>query len=556
MKKKLDIKRRIKARYGIKMNQEYRETVIKKSSKQDSAFVANIENYKPTYGEYVRNKDVDYEAIVCIASNNRFEYLTLMLDKLYNTETKNKFLIIVINDGSTDVRYDSLKEKYSELVFLENEDPNGKFMYWKTITSLFKEASKYKTNMLIQLDDDFLPCNNFIDISIDLFYKKKHESLKNDNIGAIAIHTCGHDQWNSIRWGLKYWIDGGGIYDIKFIKSINYQINEIPLSRWKNKPELSAGVWQQISKRLNDFNYIIFRYEKSLVYHLGYNFSKLNNVERNNNEQLITLNYIDDMKKILLAGPWVGEFGWELFCWIGYVRRKSKEFDETIVLCRPDKIYLYEDFATKIINFDSPFSKSNMWMGEIDENKLNNIIKNINYSYHLKPFNIGFGIDGNNDFYLSEEFKKQDHIKYDSDVITKKYDILVHPRNKIIGNKRNWNVDNWKLLIDKLKEKYSVALIGGDESFFIDGVDDYRNVDIKSLVSLMKNSKLVVGQSSGPLHLASLVGTPHFVWSDSSNKLRYEKYWNPHETKVYFFDKEGWNPNTETIKNEIYQILK
>ena len=31
--------------------------------------------------------------------------------------------------------------------------------------------------------------------------------------------------------------------------------------------------------------------------------------------------------KTLIAGPWVGEFGWELAAWQGYIRALSKNFD-------------------------------------------------------------------------------------------------------------------------------------------------------------------------------------------------------------------------------------
>ena len=36
--------------------------------------------------------------------------------------------------------------------------------------------------------------------------------------------------------------------------------------------------------------------------------------------------------KILLAGPWVGEFGWELFCWQGFLRKLSKQYDKVITI--------------------------------------------------------------------------------------------------------------------------------------------------------------------------------------------------------------------------------
>ena len=56
--------------------------------------------------------------------------------------------------------------------------------------------------------------------------------------------------------------------------------------------------------------------------------------------------------KRLIAGPWVGEFGWELFAWQAYIRSLADNFDETIVLCRPSSQPLYQDFATKFIDIN------------------------------------------------------------------------------------------------------------------------------------------------------------------------------------------------------------
>jgi len=55
--------------------------------------------------------------------------------------------------------------------------------------------------------------------------------------------------------------------------------------------------------------------------------------------------------KILFAGPWVGEFGWELFCWHAYVRTLSKFYDKTICVSGEHSRFLYEDFCDHYIDF-------------------------------------------------------------------------------------------------------------------------------------------------------------------------------------------------------------
>ena len=56
----------------------------------------------------------------------------------------------------------------------------------------------------------------------------------------------------------------------------------------------------------------------------------------------------------LIAGPWVGEFGWELFAWHAYVRGLSLNYDRTIVISRPLTEDLYSDFADEFVPYDPP----------------------------------------------------------------------------------------------------------------------------------------------------------------------------------------------------------
>ena len=53
----------------------------------------------------------------------------------------------------------------------------------------------------------------------------------------------------------------------------------------------------------------------------------------------------------LLAGPWVGEFGWELFGWQGFLREhvQKNKYDEVIIASRPGHEVLYSDFCTKFL---------------------------------------------------------------------------------------------------------------------------------------------------------------------------------------------------------------
>lgn len=262
--------------------------------------------------------------------------------------------------------------------------------------------------------------------------------------------------------------------------------------------------------------------------------------------------------KILFAGPWIGEFGWELFVWQGYIRNLAKEYEKVIVSSRLGHEFLYEDFMSEFIPIRVPENAlSDSWFCRgISSDFADKLATQTKYDVRIPGKNIGF-LYGSDGIALTEpDFYKQDFIKYKSNTIDKSFDVIIHPRNKNLGNNRNWDQAKWQNLINLLIKNFTVATIGTHEAFKLENVEDMRNLSIRDTVSLMNRTKLVVGQSSGPMHLASLCGTPHLVWSTEHNRNRYFKYWNPFQTPVYFYSEMGWNPTPEFIFNKIIENIK
>lgn len=262
------------------------------------------------------------------------------------------------------------------------------------------------------------------------------------------------------------------------------------------------------------------------------------------------------MGKTLLAGPWIGEFGWELFCWQGYVRQLSKSYDKTIVISRPGNSALYEDFCDEYIEFDPKSFKTDSWMCH-ESADFAYLISSIKHDdYFSGNFDIGYRCLGNGKSLDSKGiFKVQTFVKYNKETNYGDYDIIFHCRNKITGNQRNWGFEQWVNLKNILPSELKIACIGNNEVFKIDGCDDLRSIELSDLIGVMNKSKLIIGPSSGPMHLASLCGLKHLVWSSEHNRVRYLNDWNPHKTEVVFYSNEEWNPKPENIKNIIIKEL-
>ena len=270
-------------------------------------------------------------------------------------------------------------------------------------------------------------------------------------------------------------------------------------------------------------------------------------------------NYED---KEIIAGPWVGEFGWELFAWQGYLRAiKEKYNTRMVIICSEKSKYLYQDFADEFIFFDPPPTglSDSFYRAGYDFSK-QNLIKIIGsdrseFSW-LPPRRIGFPPKTSwkeqvtiGPFQVSPKYIMfEAEQKYD-------YDIVVHARNRKLRYKDNWPSQKWSDLLEMLLDKYKVACIGTKEqSLSIPGAEDYRNCNLEETVQVISSSKLVIGPSSGPMHLASLCGTPHLVWgSRQMSQTRYEDTWNPLKTKVEFIDKFGWHPPVKFIYEKILE---
>lgn len=259
----------------------------------------------------------------------------------------------------------------------------------------------------------------------------------------------------------------------------------------------------------------------------------------------------------LFAGPWVGEFGWELFCWQGMVRRfvEENKINKVVIGCRTGHEYLYKDFAHDFINIDpEPVTDCQRCHTYQYDNLHEKYLKSAQDRW-INPFLEYNKIVATRNGARLPFLPNCKYIKYgDAQAAPKKYDLIIHARNtnKFNTDKRNWEESKWKELVECTG--LSCASIGSESAaLHIENTDDLRGVPLEQLCSYISASTVVVGPSSGPMHLASLCNTPHFVWSgDKPNVDRYELYWNPLKTKVKILDPVyGWNPPLMTVLKEL-----
>ena len=276
--------------------------------------------------------------------------------------------------------------------------------------------------------------------------------------------------------------------------------------------------------------------------------------------------------KTFFAGPFIGELGWEVFCWQGFLRKIAEGYDRVVVACRSGHDALYADFADDILHFDRGTNETDMWDDRSVSKKDVTGFCRYNEAFavgaEFMPFNAypyrwwdrQHWSDRQVFVRLGEKFKT---------VVVPVPDVLLHVRNteKCGTGFRNWPMEHAaKVSQSLIRAGYSVACIGRRESSAYIGGEDYRDLDIDRLTNLMASSKLIIGPQSGPAHLATLCGLPQLCWQTCrDHSLRFQNYWNPFRTRVkalqspgdsYWKQKKMWLPDSSVIFGEAKRMLE
>ena len=253
---------------------------------------------------------------------------------------------------------------------------------------------------------------------------------------------------------------------------------------------------------------------------------------------------------------WVGEFGWELMTCQAYMRYLSLEHD-VYIWTRKGQELLYKDFAKEIITHEIPPSRTSKWMDlSFPRNRFSYY-----FNRELEEGDIWFApntpvIDWEKNE-EDEKFKKQVFIKFGNYKPELAFDIILHAREtKKCGTiRRNW--EHWEEFACELSG-LRVGCIGHPEqSRHVIG-EDLRGLPLETLADVLASSRLIVGGSSGPMHLAALCGCPTAVWwgdNRSRNRRRYNEAWNPLKTPVIEVLND-WQPSVEQVVSKIEEFSK
>ena len=275
------------------------------------------------------------------------------------------------------------------------------------------------------------------------------------------------------------------------------------------------------------------------------------------------------IEKTIFIEPFIGEQGWEIFSYQGFIRRLAKRFDRVIVMCRTGHDALYTDFATKIVHHDPQLENTDMWKnhGEPDNHHFDQY-----YAAGIPQLTVV-----HNDSYQTRWWDdpswntQQDFIRYGKCDRPKVggVAILLHVRHTAKCNTafRNWPRSHAQQVADALMSQgLRVACVGREGSALtLDGAIDLRDYPLSVLTDMMRQSLLLVGPQSFPAHLATLCDLPCLCWQTKlEHATRMQTRWNPFNVRVetipaptdnYWKDRRMWLPPVKAVLDRIDQML-
>jgi hypothetical protein len=264
---------------------------------------------------------------------------------------------------------------------------------------------------------------------------------------------------------------------------------------------------------------------------------------------------------ILAAGPWVGEFGYELFKWQSYLRALARDYSEVIVAGRPGHACLYADFADRYIEHAAPVGPCEGRFNAVDtdmNSEIDRAFKGVNYATHINPVNR----------FTNEP---QIFVRYGHrESCEPAYDVVVHaraiqvdakamvPGHKSMKEQRNCTADKWEQILSMRRaHDLRICCIGSPTAaLHLPGTDDKRGISLSDLADLVSRSRMIVGPSSGPMHFATLCDCPQVVWGTANLERRYETDWNPFGTPVAFVSTgEKWEPPVADVQAAMRRFM-
>jgi hypothetical protein len=259
-------------------------------------------------------------------------------------------------------------------------------------------------------------------------------------------------------------------------------------------------------------------------------------------------------RKILIAGPYMGEFGHELMEWQAWVRAQVPRYREVHVITFPGRAALYP--GCHFHTHDVPLEKAGYRHGRFAPAELKSMARAKARELALTDY----------DVLTAQHLCTRYHQRF---ILPAKFDLL---RKAPLGGRyrdiafhfrwvkkegpdqtRNYPLELCDRLIALCRERgYSVCCVGHPRyAYCPEGVEDLRSEDLAESIAAISSGRLLAGELSGPMHLAQLCGVPILIWADGQWRLDTCEHWNVFHVPTFIVANDTHRPEPDRVMETI-----
>ena len=263
-------------------------------------------------------------------------------------------------------------------------------------------------------------------------------------------------------------------------------------------------------------------------------------------------------RRILVAGPYVGEFGHELMDWQPWVRAQTARYEAVHVITYPGRDYLYPGC---IMHYhDIQLENAGYKHGRFTPAQLEAMARKKAAELGLKSYDLMTALHictrYHQRFLLPSKFELLGQPPVTRDI----RDVAFHFRRvKKEGpdQTRNYPLELCDQVVEFCRTRgLSFFCIGHPRYAYCPaGVEDRRTEDLGKSVAAIRAARLLAGELSGPMHLAQLAGTPILIWADGQWRLDNCQRWNVFHVPTFIVASNTHQPEPERVGQEIVAAI-
>lgn len=262
--------------------------------------------------------------------------------------------------------------------------------------------------------------------------------------------------------------------------------------------------------------------------------------------------------RTLVAGPFAGEFGFELMLWQGFVRARAAHYERTVVLTYPGRDELYENCS--VVPHDVDLRTAGYGFGRMSAAETLR-------RAHEAAERLGLG---DYDVFTKMHVSTRYHRRF---LCPQKLLLLRQPPRAggprdVAFHFRQIAKEGWDTLknytpgladeaVRLLRASgLRVCCFGHPQfSYCPPGCEDLRSEDLRESIAAICSARLVAGENSGPMHLANLCGLPTLIWAAAPWRIAYSLRWNPFDVPIFVATDQTHQPDPRLIADRTAAAL-